>query len=129
MRNLLLFCSVIILAAASCTKEDLPAPAQNNLPVVFSSFSASSQNGKVILQFTTSEEKNLQYFKIFSGDNGSQLCVIAQLTATGNNNHSHTYLYEDDNPKGNPAYYMIGYVAGDSTLSFNDQMLTVNIAP
>lgn len=111
----------------SCKKQEAVHPDKNEQPT-FLSFSASVKKGNVQLQFTVSHETNVNHYEIFSGTDGHQLCIISRLSATYVNTSKHTYTYKDSHPKGDPIYYMIGYVAKDSTLKFNSELLKVQLS-
>ena len=129
MRSMYVLFLVFIIPLTSCSKNDLVVPQKlKNTPITFYSFSANSANGKVKIEFSTSNSSNVKLFEIFSGSDGHQLCLISKIKPNVDlANSSNTYTFEDQNPKGNPTYYMLGYVAVDSTLHFNSQMLTVPI--
>jgi hypothetical protein len=124
------WCSLTIVFLFSCTKTDVTRPQQiNDSPAVeIKSFTATADNGKVSIQFSTSLQQNLQYFEIFSGSSGNQLCVITQIPVQNSLKGQITnYSFEDLNPKGNPTYYMLAYVGTDSTVQYDSQLLNVPV--
>lgn len=129
--------AVIAFLFASCQKESPVAPKKAmakqeayQMPVSFASFSGSSGNGAVTISFSTTSEKNVQYFEIFSGDTGNLLCRIGTVHPSGNGTSSspQQYLFVDKQPKGNPTYYMIGYVCANDSTYYYDPVIQVALS-
>jgi len=121
MRKVMLFCFIVCTySLVSCSKQE-PLAQPQTTTLSFSDFFASYQNNSVHVRFTAEHESKVAYYKIYSGTDGHQLCVIGQLPATQNKG-PHTYTFLDKYPKGNTVYYMIGYVSRDSSLKFYGDM-------
>jgi hypothetical protein len=122
MRKVILFCLIIGFYSllASCSKQDSIASLQDET-LSFSGFSASYQTNSVKVSFTAAHEDKVAYYKIYSGSDGNQLCLIGQLPVDEKKG-AHTYSYLDKFPKGSTMYYMIGYMTTDSSLMFYGDM-------
>lgn len=137
-RTITLLLGVFICIATSCQKDAPVTPKKNTtgqsdsngMPVTFASFSGASGNGNITISFSTTFEKNVAYFEIFSGETGNLLCKIGKVSPAdnGNNTSLEQYQFVDTQPKGNPTYYMIGYVCANDSTYYYDPVLRVAVS-
>lgn len=114
----------------SCQKDemaDLPPFESTLAPVLLSSFTGASNGQTITLQFTTSRQRNVSYYLLYSGSSKNELCPVGKIASTFVENGKTTYHYTDATPKGDPTYYMIGYTCKDSSYNFCEQVLEVGL--
>lgn len=135
MRKRITLLAFIALALASCQKENLsikknqPGANGQNMPVSFGSFSGTSKNGIITINFSTTEARNVQYFEIFSGETGNLLCKIGTvIPGESNSSSSQHYSFTDNAPKANPTYYMIGYTCTNDSTYYYDPVIKVAVS-
>jgi Secretion system C-terminal sorting domain len=77
------------------------------LPVHFTSFTASSVNKQVLLQWTTEQEQNVNQYIVERSVNGQDFTPIATVAASGNPGATNHYQYNDGAPFKPVSYYRI----------------------
>jgi hypothetical protein len=84
------------------------------------SFCASLQNQRVLLNWSTTEEKNVSHFVIERSTNGSDYNEAALLFTDGNADVLRSYQYRDAVPYNSPVwYYRLGIVDLDGKLTYS----------
>ncbi len=100
--------------------------ASSDLPVTFTSFTASLQNKNVLLQWKTAQETNTHYFNIQRSLTGTAFETVDAVTATGNGTGS-AYTYNDQTyAKTNvppSVYYRVQEVDKDGKLFYSGTAL------
>ncbi len=100
--------------------------ASSDLPVTFTSFTASLQNKNVLLQWKTAQETNSHHFNVQRSLTGTDFVTMNAVTATGNSTGS-TYSYADETyAKTNvppSVYYRIQEVDKDGRLFYSGTAL------
>ena len=100
--------------------------ASSDLPVTFTSFTASLQNKNVLLQWKTAQETNSHHFNVQRSLTGTDFVTMNAVTATGNSTGS-TYSYTDETyAKTNvppSVYYRIQEVDKDGKLFYSGTAL------
>lgn len=97
-------------------------PALTTLPIKLSSFTAMLVNTKADLKWTTSYEKDVNYFAIEKSTDGKNFSQIGMVFAKGNSTENNSYTYPDVNintTKESIVYYRLRSVDidGKSQLS------------
>jgi ELWxxDGT repeat protein len=89
------------------------------LPVQLLSFTASLQQQKVRLDWSTSSESNSRHFIVERSATGRSFEAIGTVNAAGNSNSLNNYQYSDMNPLSGTSWYRLRQVDmdGRSTLS------------
>jgi hypothetical protein len=102
---------------ATSTSDHYPVMAQfrfgGTLPVKLKSFTALKKQGKVYLDWTTSQEINTREFSVQHSADGRTFSKIATLAARGVNNADETYQAIHNNPNSGNNYYRLVTVDHD----------------
>jgi len=77
------------------------------LPVVFTFFNASCNNGSVTLSWQTAQETNSKEFEIQNSLNGNSWAVSNTIPAAGNSTTLHNYNYTVVNASANSLYRIV----------------------
>lgn len=105
------------------------------IPVEFSSFSASSAAGKVILNWETATETNNRGFeierKIVNADNESQFITIGFKSGFGTTTSPQSYVFSDDVSAiaADKVIYRLKQIDFDGRFSFSDEVMVDNLLP
>lgn len=92
----------------------ITASMDNTLPIALSAFTANRSGEVNILNWTTSQELNTDYFAIERSSDGITFNEIGQVTAAGNSVSLHTYRFIDPNPMKGLNYYRLKIVDIDN---------------
>lgn len=87
--------------------------ADNPLPVKFETVSATAEGCKVTVKWSTSVEKNSQYFEIERSQNGTDFKAIGRTDGAGNSFELKQYQYVDQSPEANHNFYRVRQVDFD----------------
>lgn len=87
------------------------------LPIELADFSATEENGKVALNWTTASETNNEYFSVQRSHDGLNFYEIGKLEAAGNSTTATDYNFTDDNPLPGINYYRLHQVDFDGKSS------------
>jgi len=107
----------------------------NNVPVELSSFSATSEFGKVTLNWTTSTETNNLGFeierKIILIPNEDEWVRIGFVQGSGTTTDISNYSYVDDvgDIKNNSLVYRLKQIDYNGSYNYSDEVLIDNLAP
>lgn len=85
------------------------------LPVTLASFRPIKEVNAVKLLWTTSSEKNSDYFEVLKSTDGSIFKVIGFVKAAENSNQILTYSFKDLNPVKGNNYYQLNMVDLDGS--------------
>ena len=108
------------------------------LPVTLSSFTGERRKDNTnLLQWTTSSERNNNYFIIERSGNGFDYAELDRVKAMGTSSTDHDYVYIDKTPADGINYYRLrqvdfnGKYTWSNSISLNNQVnnFTVNISP
>lgn len=102
-----------------------PVVTSSPLPIELVDFSATSTNGKVVLQWQTATETNNDYFTLYRSTNGDDFQEIAILNGAGNTNMPITYKYADFGAPQGTVYYRLDQTDYDGT-SVTSKIVSVN---
>jgi hypothetical protein len=89
------------------------------LPVEMSSFSASEENGRVILKWTTESEWDNSYFEIERSKNAGQYTPIGKVTGSGTSSQKLYYSFTDLTPFSETNYYRLKQVDIDGSYKYS----------
>ncbi len=90
-----------------------------SLPVQLINFTASKGNGKVRLNWTTSQELDSDFFEVQRSTDGSNWSVLSRVKAAGNSDIIRNYQYEDAGAFSGNVMYRIRMVDTDATYVFS----------
>lgn len=88
------------------------------LPTEIFSFTAKSQNNKILIQWHTASESNNDYFVVQSSVDGKNFVDLAFVDGAGNSNTNKYYQYETDQ-FSELSYYRLKQVDIDGTHNFS----------
>ncbi len=89
------------------------------LPVKILSFTATKEGKQSLLQWTTSQEVNSNYFAVERSNDGLNFSGIGSVAARGNTVASPNYTFTDDQPKNGTNYYRLRLVDKDGKYSYS----------
>jgi hypothetical protein len=112
-------------------------PTMTTLPVQLTSFTAIPENGEVVLNWSTAEELNSNYFTVQRSADGSTWEDLQQVAAAGNSNGAAAYTSYDRSPLPGVSYYRLMMTDKDGGMtfsnvvlvSFNDNVSTISVYP
>ncbi len=98
------------------------------LPLNLLSFTGRLNGNAIQLDWSTSAEKNVDYFIIERSSNGVDFGSIANVAATGNNSTgTNNYSYTDAKGSVSTYYYRLKMVDKDGTFTYSDIVVINNI--
>lgn len=103
-----------------------PTWADGPLPVKWNSFTAKASDNSVLLNWSTSSEKNNQYFMVEKSNDGENFEAIAKVSGNGNSNRVNKYSFTDNDFTTTTAYYRIRQVDFDGKFSFSSTLVVKN---
>ncbi len=89
------------------------------LPVTVSSFNASLNNDKVMLQWATQHETNSNYFTIEKSFDNNSYTQFGKINAAGNSSITKQYSLIDYTPQPGVNYYRLSQMGTDGHLSYH----------
>jgi hypothetical protein len=89
------------------------------LPVKLTEFKATSQPGKVVLQWSTAQEQNSAFFEVQRSTDGIRYEVVGNVQAAGNSSSAKHYSFTDAGPGNGQRYYRLRQVDVDSRFEFS----------
>jgi hypothetical protein len=91
------------------------APVATTLPITLSSFTATKNDSKVLLNWSTAMEKNVSHFVIERSTDGSNYSQVGMVMTGGNSDQLKSYSFTDDakNVDKQIIYYRLGTVDMD----------------
>jgi hypothetical protein len=96
------------------------------LPIELSQFDVT-KNGKIAeIKWTTSMEKNNDYFVIERSKDGKSFEAIKKVNVTGNSNSQKNYFENDNNPLNGISYYRLKQVDKDGGYSYSSLKTFLN---
>ena len=106
-----------------------PQQVDGALPVTLQNFTARNVNENVSLQWSTSYEKNSNYFEIQRSTNGTDFTKIGMLYTAGNSTLVNNYNFDDKQPSKGINYYRLSSVDLDGRTSLSKTVsVTVKVA-
>jgi hypothetical protein len=95
------------------------------LPVKLTSFSGHEINGKNLLQWTTANESNSNYFTIERSTDGQRFTAIGQVNAAGFSTTEIKYNFTDASPVDGINYYRLVMVDRDGSMEYS-KIISIN---
>ena len=102
------------------TLEDAFRAALGILPIELSTFTASINNGLVVLNWSTLSETNNDYFTVEKSETGQDFHTIGKVNGTGNSLEKNYYSFEDRNAGLNSIYYRLKQTDFDGHYSYSN---------
>jgi len=96
------------------------------LPVKLISFTATENNGKNLLQWTTATESNSDHFSIERSSNGINYETIGRVNAVGFSSIDVNYNFIDVNPLKGINYYRLAMTDKDGTIEYSNVVSITN---
>lgn len=96
------------------------------LPMSLLDFSATPVNRKVVIHWTTINEKNAAYFEVQRSKDGINFTTIGQVMATNKNGVLELYKFIDNTPASGMNYYRLKQV-DSNRLVHESKMIQVNM--
>lgn len=90
------------------------------LPITLKSFTAKALGSQVNLEWTTSSERNNDYYTIERSDDGKNFAKIGQLKGAGNSQQLLDYYFVDEKPFSGVNYYRIRQTDFDGKSSLTE---------
>lgn len=94
-------------------------PGVNPLPVVLTSFTATTKANGIAVDWATASEKNSAYFEVQRSADSENFKSIAKVQAQGNSTAAHVYASLDRTPLGGLGYYRLRQMDLDGTETFS----------
>jgi len=112
-------------------------PTMTTLPIQLTSFTATPDNREVVLNWSTTEEVNTNYFTVQRSADGSSWEDLQQVAAAGNSSSTNTYSAYDRSPLTGSSLYrlMITDKDGGTTwspivqVSFTENATHISVYP
>ena len=106
--------------AATFQMQVFGKPAVSATPVILTNFDVQTVNDKNVLNWSTSQESNSDYYSVEHSTDGNNFEAIGQVDAAGNSSNSRTYSYTDANPVAGVNYYRLKMVDLDNSAKYSD---------
>ena len=100
---------------SNCLKDSFHIVISGALPVLLSSFTATVNNDKVFLDWTTQTETNNKYFTIERSADGVNFNLSGKVNGAGNSANTNTYRLIDYAPLPGINYYRLSQTGNDGT--------------
>lgn len=98
----------------------------NPLPVKFVGFSATKKNSDVLIQWSTAEETNADYYNIERSHDGTNWSTLAYVAALGNSTDLNSYSFTDRKITGKIIYYRIKQVDKNGEFTYTPVQVIKN---
>ena len=130
---------VVFNNVTSFSQLNVGTTGNSTLPVELLSFTATEEEGKVILNWATATELNNDFFEIQRSETGEDWGVIGNVDGNGTINETINYNFTDDRPFYGTSYYRLRQVDFDgqfeyspvqsATIELHGQRMEVSIYP
>jgi hypothetical protein len=112
-------------------------PTMTTLPIELSSFAATPANGEIVLNWSTAQEMNSDYFTVQRSADGSTWQDLQQVAAAGNSTTVASYTAYDRSPLAGASYYRLMITNNDGgttysvvvSVSLNEQVSGISVYP
>ncbi len=101
-----------------CIADTFDVIVSSVLPVTLTSFSATLNQNKVVLDWVTSQEINNRYFTLEKSNNGINFNYLAKINAAGNSNSVTSYQFIDAAPFDGINYYRLSQTNMDGVSKY-----------
>ena len=110
---------------SSCIQDVFNVSVFTSLPVTISSFNATLNKDKVLLNWSTSQENNNKYFTIEKSNDGTNFIFLGKVNGAGTSTVSHNYQLVDYTPWEGTNYYRLSQTNFDGSIN-NYEVKKVN---
>jgi Secretion system C-terminal sorting domain len=90
------------------------------LPVVLGNFTAASNGGQAVLDWTTQQETNAAYFIVERSNNGTAWTKAGTIAAKGNTSIATRYTFTDANNLTGTVYYRLAMIDLDGQKAYSE---------
>ena len=104
-----------------------PPGGGNPLPIELSNFTATLNNKKVDVKWTTQSELNNDYFTVERSADNETFTAIGTVDGSGNTTQLHNYSFTDNNPLTGLSYYRLRQTDFDGQSQANLPVVVNNI--
>jgi len=94
-------------------------PTMTTLPIQLSSFTATPENGEVVLNWITAQEVNSDYFTVQRSADGSTWQDLEQVAAAGTSSTTIAYTADDRSPLAGVSFYRLVLADKDGGTSYS----------
>jgi hypothetical protein len=94
-------------------------PGMTTLPIQLTTFTAAPDNGEVVLNWSTAEEINTDYFTIQRSADGSSWEDLQQVAAAGNSSSPIAYTADDKSPLAGSSFYRLMITDKDGSTTWS----------
>ena len=105
-------------STGNCLQDVFNVTVSGALPITLSSFSATLNKDKVMLDWSTSQEQNNKYFTIERSNDGTNFNFLGKITGAGTTSSTHTYQIIDHNPMEGNNYYQLSQTDLDGNVKY-----------
>jgi hypothetical protein len=106
-------------ASASASRAGGPQFINSTLPVKLTEFKVTDNSGKAVLNWTTDQEINSEYYQIERSSDGKSFGTIGVTLAAGNSTAQLKYSYVDNTPLDGENYYRLKIVDIDAKFEYS----------
>jgi 3',5'-cyclic AMP phosphodiesterase CpdA len=110
---------VLDAASNNCLKDSFHIVISGVLPVLLSSFTATLNNDKVFLDWTTQTENNNKYFTIERSVDGVNFNLSGKVNGAGNSATINNYRLIDYAPLPGINYYRLSQTGNDGNITYH----------
>ena len=93
--------------AGSCIQDAFNVTVSGTLPIFLSSFTATLNKDKVLLDWATSQEQNNKFFTIERSNDGSNFNFMGKINGAGTSSETHAYHLTDFAPLDGTNFYRL----------------------
>jgi hypothetical protein len=121
-----LLLNVVTVGSGNITDNDLSNNVSSTstqifstLPLTLKSFNTRKADGKVLLDWVTTNEQGVAYLEVERSPDGVNFTSLARIPAQGGNTPENRYQYSDLNPLTSAAYYRLKLVDLDGRFTYS----------
>lgn len=107
-------------SSGNCIQDVYNITVLATLPVTVSSFNATLNKDKVLLDWLTSQELNNKYFTVEKSTDGSNFNFLGKINGAGTSSVSHNYHLVDYSPAEGDNFYRLSQTDFDGNIKYHD---------
>ncbi len=107
-------------SGSSCIQDAFNVSVFTSLPVTVSSFNATLNKDKVLLNWSTSQESNNKYFTIEKSGDGTNFGFLGKVDGAGTSAVNHNYRLVDYAPWEGSNYYRLSQTNSDGSIHYHE---------
>lgn len=104
----------------NCLKDSFHVVVNGTLAVSLTSFTATADKDKVLLNWSTSQENNSKYFTVERSANGTDFSFLGRLDAAGIAGNTTSYHMADNAPLPGVNYYRLSQTGTNGSITYYD---------